>query len=127
MYTPSEADAAAAAAWEAGGFLSPEEELLLDAAALGFGPRSDSPAAASTPLAKQRVGHLISNVSPLTEAVIKAARVAGVALDPETSAVPSATLAALAAKPRSPPCEWIMKPPAVDPFSIPENDEAEDS
>lgn len=123
VYTLTDTDRAHADGWASGAFLSPEEELLLDAAALGAGPTPERGA----PLAKQRLGHLVSNASPITEAVIKAARVAGVALDPETSAVPPATLAALAAKPRPPPCEWIMKPPAVDPFSIPENDEAEES
>jgi hypothetical protein len=80
----------------------------------------------ATPLAAQRVGHLVSNVAPDTAALIKAAQRAGVALDPATSAVPVAVLAALAAKERAPPCEWVMKPPAVDPFSIPEADEPED-
>lgn len=127
----------------AGAYMTPEEELLVDAASLGVGPiiASELPAAATmsaagrlavatrpaaTPLAAQRVGHLVSNVAPDTEALIKAARRAGVALDADTSAVPAAVLAALAAKERAPPCEWLMRPPAVDPFSIPEADEPED-
>ena len=103
-----------------GTFLTPDEELLLDASSLHVG-------IAGMPLAQLRPRALVSNTPPDVAAVLAAAHRAGIALEPDTGAVPSATLAALAAKPRAPPNEWVMAPPLADPFSVKEDEEGEEA
>ena len=142
-------------ALDAGAFLTAEEELLLDAANLGIlhvtggmpsaaSNSSSSGASTSGTGAAAAVALATGNSALDVTSLIHAADVAGITLDfPAVDAaalsrpvgptrrghpsLPSSVYSALAAKPRSPPHEWVMTPPAVDPFSIPENDEGEEA
>jgi hypothetical protein len=114
---------------------------------LPVGTGGSGASAASSAAASAAGGKAPSSGPPSTapdvSALVAAARLAGVPLEgidvdtrsarrdptgaPAGLSISPAALARLSAKKRAPPVEWVMPPPSVDPFGIPENDEGEDA